>query len=189
MPSPDTVSAADTQTIVRLRPAEADECTRVWEAIFTDLSWKETDAPYLPLKIPARDEFLQGLFARLYRGRDAQLIEQDGRLVGLVTAYWECEATRWLEAGIALWCAQHRGNGIGRAALRLWIDHLFNTCDVARVGLSTWSGNMAMARCAEALGFTLEGRLRRVRYHQGVYHDALRFGVLREEWRAAPSPR
>jgi RimJ/RimL family protein N-acetyltransferase len=175
-------SGTQARATISLRPAGAGECTRVFEAIFTDVSWKETDAPYLPLKVPSHDEFSKGLFARLQQGRNARLIENDGQLVGLVTAYWECEATRWLEAGIALWRTSHRGTGIGRKALRLWIDHLFEAYDVARIGLSTWSGNPAMVRCAESLGFTLEGRLRRVRYHQGVYHDALRFGVLREEW-------
>jgi RimJ/RimL family protein N-acetyltransferase len=53
---------------------------------------------------------------------------------------------------------------------------------LVRIGLTTWSGNQRMIRCAEKLGMKLEGRLRKCRFYNGEYYDSIRMGVLREEW-------
>lgn len=170
-----------------IRPAKADELTTIWHAAYSNLEWKKFDAPYFPFAVPSLEEFARGGFARLQAGIDAQVIEVDGVIVGQVSAYWEYEATRWLEVGILLYSAGKWGAGTGRCALQMWLQHLFETREVARIGLSTWSGNPRMMRCAEAVGFTLEGRLRRCRYYDGVYYDAIKMGVLREEFFAATS--
>jgi RimJ/RimL family protein N-acetyltransferase len=41
--------------------------------------------------------------------------------------------------------------------------------------------NEASQRLHESLGFTLEGRLRRMMYTDGAFHDALIDGLTREE--------
>jgi putative hydrolase of HD superfamily len=41
-----------------------------------------------------------------------------------------------------------------------------------------------MMRLAEKLGYQLEGRFRSARIVAGAYHDALGYGILREEWQA-----
>ena len=165
-----------------LRVAQPCELESVWHRAFSDLAWKRFDAPYIPLVVPSPAEYAQGFFARLLQGDDAMLVDLDGEPIGHVSCYWEDEATRWLEAGIILYSSGDWGAGIGRVALILWISRLFDTKEVERVGLTTWSGNPRMIRCAEAVGFRLEGRLRRCRFHEGSYHDAIRMGVLREEW-------
>ncbi len=66
--------------------------------------------------------------------------------------------------------------GIGRKALVPWITHLFDTLEIERVGLTTWSGNPRMVACAESIGMTLEARLRKVRYFQGQYYDSIKLG-------------
>ncbi|GMK48630.1 hypothetical protein PghCCS26_57600 [Paenibacillus glycanilyticus] len=53
---------------------------------------------------------------------------------------------------------------------------------LVRVGLTTWSGNNRMIRCAEKLGMTMEARIRKVRLYNGEYYDSIRMGILREEW-------
>ncbi|MEL7385008.1 MAG: GNAT family protein, partial [Pseudomonadota bacterium] len=72
--------------------------------------------------------------------------------------------------------------GVGFSALVPWISHIFDTQDIERVGLTTWSGNPRMMRCAEKLGMQQEARIRKVRYYQGEYYDSVKYGVLREEW-------
>lgn len=51
--------------------------------------------------------------------------------------------------------------------------------------MTTWSGNERMIRVAEKLGMQLEGRIRKVRFHEGNYYDSVRMGILREEWESA----
>ena len=43
-------------------------------------------------------------------------------------------------------------------------------------------GNERMMRTAEKIGRILEGRMRKCRYHEGVYYDSIRMGITREEW-------
>jgi RimJ/RimL family protein N-acetyltransferase len=173
--------------IVHLRKAQALEAEALWQRTYADLTWKNFDAPYFAFTPPTLDEYKIGAFARLLAGQDALAIEVNSQIVGQVSSYWENEATRWLEAGIVLYGSGSWGQGVGRAALTLWITQLFAQHDVGRIGLTTWSGNPRMIRCAQAIGFSVEGTLRRCRFYNGVYYDAIRLGVLREEWAAVIS--
>ncbi|UCE08285.1 MAG: GNAT family N-acetyltransferase, partial [bacterium] len=110
------------------------------------------------------------------------IIEYEKKMIGTVNYYWENQKTRWLEVGIDIYVTGYWNRGPGTEALTLWISHLFKIFEVERIGLTTWSGNIRMMKCAEKLGMKLEGRLRRCRYYQGHYYDSIRYGVLREEW-------
>lgn len=107
----------------------------------------------------------------------------DGAFLGTVTWYWESEETEWARVGIVLHDPASRGTGAGTAALGLWTTLLFESTGWRRLDLATWSGNHAMVRVAERLGFTLEGRFREARVVRGEVYDSLVYGVLREEWR------
>jgi RimJ/RimL family protein N-acetyltransferase len=80
--------------------------------------------------------------------------------VGTVSYYWEHKPLYWLEMGIAIYETKYWSGGYGTKALSLWIDHLFNTLPLVRVGFATWSGNPRMIRVGERLGMQMEGRLR-----------------------------
>jgi RimJ/RimL family protein N-acetyltransferase len=84
--------------------------------------------------------------------------------------------------GIVLHESGSWGKGIGTCALKLWINHLFKTMPLVRVGYTTWSGNERMIRVGEKLGMQNEARLRKVRFYSGSYYDSIRMGILREEW-------
>lgn len=72
--------------------------------------------------------------------------------------------------------------GIGTRALKLLVDHIFNTLPQVRVGLTSWSGNQRMIRVAQKLGMQLEARIRKVRLYEENYYDSIRMGILRGEW-------
>lgn len=104
------------------------------------------------------------------------------KVIGTVSYYWEHEPSKWLEMGISIYQSDNWGKGIGTNVMRMWIDHLFNTLDIVRVGYTTWSGNKGMIKIGERLGMTMEARIRKVRYYNGTYYDSIRMGLLREEW-------
>jgi RimJ/RimL family protein N-acetyltransferase len=110
------------------------------------------------------------------------IIEYQGQIIGMVSYYWEDKRTRWLEMGIVIYSPEHWNGRLGTEALSLWIDYLFENLTIERVGLTTWSGNPRMIRCAEKLGMRLEGRMRKCRYYNGEYYDSIWMGILREEW-------
>jgi putative hydrolase of HD superfamily len=155
--------------------------------------WQEFDAPYYQSiteqSIPA---YLERIAARITANnlpdpRTHLVIagRAQDQLIGQVSCYWISEETCWLAAGIVLYDPALWGQGLGFEALGLWTDHLFRARpQLVRLDLQTWSGNTGMMRLAEKLGYQLEGRFRSARIVAGAYHDALGYGILREEWQA-----
>lgn len=167
---------------VSLRMARRDEKEHLWRSIYIEKEWKMHDAPYYPLVYQSRFQFRRNLFKRLREAETAMIIDFQGEAVGYLSSYWEDQSSHWLEVGITIFTSKFWSQHIGRKALTLWISHLFQQTDVARIGLSTWSGNPRMMKCAEALGMKQEGCMRNVRFFEEKYYDSLSYGVLREEW-------
>ena len=166
-----------------IRPIIEDDLYRLWELIYKDEQpeWKKWDAPYYPHHTKSYDDFLQKK-DEWVACESFWIIEVAGVVRGIVSYYWEHEPSKWLEMGIVLHEAGSWGKGIGTRTLRLWMNHLFTTMPLVRVGFTTWSGNDRMIRVGEKLGMQMEARIRKVRYYDGHYYDSIRMGILREEW-------
>lgn len=173
---------------ITLRTRTVDDLPILYDLIYgcEQPEWKNYDAPYFPLESRTYAQFIERWGADLHSDElpDDLLIEADGQIIGMVTYYWESQATRWLEAGIVIYSSEYWSGGYGTEALSLWVGFLFQNLTIARVGITTWSGNPRMIRCAEKVGMQLEGRMRKCRYYQGVYYDSIRMGMTREEWEA-----
>ena len=168
-----------------IRPVLEKDLERLWELIYKDEQpeWKKWDAPYYPHKTMPYKQFIES--KRDWIGDESSwVIEVNGIVRGIISYYWEHEPSKWLEMGIVLHEAGSWGNGIGTRALKLWINHLFNTMPLVRVGFTTWSGNARMIRVGEKLGLQMEACIRKVRLYEGQYYDSIRMGMLREEWEA-----
>lgn len=166
-----------------IRPIESGDSERLRELIYREEApeWKQWDAPYFEHR--AQDYATYALTAEQHVGRDDMwVIQVDGSVLGTVSYYYEDVGKEWLEVGIILHQSDRWNRGIGSRALKLWIDHLFETLSTVRVGLTTWSGNERMVRVAEKVGMQVEGRIRRVRVVRGERYDSIRMGMLREEW-------
>ncbi|MBP2476234.1 RimJ/RimL family protein N-acetyltransferase [Crossiella equi] len=82
--------------------------------------------------------------------------------------------------GIAL-LPSARGRGLGAAAQRLLVEHLFATTDLDRVEASTDVANRAEQRCLEKAGLRREGVLRGAQLRGGVRRDLAVYGILRTD--------
>ncbi|RLQ89988.1 GNAT family N-acetyltransferase [Falsibacillus albus] len=166
-----------------IRKIEERDLERLWELAYKEDApeWKRWDAPYFPFKSMTFEQFLEQKSSWVNQDHRWIITVQDV-VVGTVTYYFEDDQSRWLEMGITLYQGNEWGKGIGTRALKLWIDHIFQTLPLTRVGLTTWSGNERMIRAAEKLGMQMEARIRKVRYFEGNYYDSIRMGILREEW-------
>lgn len=80
----------------------------------------------------------------------------------------------------------HRGRGLGRAAVRLALEHAFGPLRLYKVWLTVHAENEAARRVYTALGFVEEGRLRGEFLLGGRRVDALYMGVLAAELPPAP---
>ncbi|SET34665.1 Protein N-acetyltransferase, RimJ/RimL family [Salinibacillus kushneri] len=166
-----------------LRPIEERDMYGLWELNYKEENpeWKKWDAPYFNLVHIPYERFLERK-EKWVNQEDRWVIEVSGKVIGTVSYYWEHKASLWLEVGIGLYDSHYWSGGYGTKALRIWINHLFYTFPLVRVGFTTWSGNQRMIRVGEKLGMTLEARLRKCRYYNGNFYDSIRMGLLRDEW-------
>ena len=165
-----------------MRESDIEDYVR-WFTETTD--WMRTDAPWENEETTAEAErkswreyyeAVRDLPADAVRRKFE--IEADGLHVGWVCRYTdlgEVENPEKLPAvGIDIAESAFRGRGVGTEALRAFILYLKEKGFPA-VYTQTWSGNAAMMRVAEKLGFTLCSRLRDIRAVEGKKYDALTY--------------
>ncbi|KXC04474.1 GNAT family N-acetyltransferase [Microbacterium hominis] len=109
------------------------------------------------------------------------VIDVGGAAVGSVSLFGFDDLARHAEIGIAV-LAEHRGRGIGSAALAKMVAFAFVRCNLRRVHLQAISSNVGAIRVYEKAGFEVEGRLREHAWVRGAYEDMVVLGLLRTDW-------
>jgi RimJ/RimL family protein N-acetyltransferase len=107
----------------------------------------------------------------------------DGTFAGIVSWREHSQGTNrhvCFEIGIALF-PPFRGRGLGTAAQRTFVDHLFATTQVHRIQAQTEAGNRAEQRALEKVGFEREGRQREALFRAGKWRDLVLYGLLRSD--------
>ncbi|MEO7774740.1 MAG: GNAT family protein [Steroidobacteraceae bacterium] len=113
----------------------------------------------------------------------ARILRRDtGAHIGNIAMQFHDPVHRNIELGILIGDRAARGKGYGREACRLAIEYTFEHLNVHRITSGTISSNLGMQKVFAALGFTLEGTLRQHYALDGKRLDALRYGLLREEF-------
>lgn len=152
---------------------------------------KKWNGPFITEVKISREEYRQiwQYDNEIYPGFPSTLvIKARHKLIGTVGAYWVDKKSSWLETGIVIYDKEYWNNGYGTEAYQLWVDFLFRTTNLHRLGMATWSGNTRMIKVAERAGMVEEGRIREARKVNGNYYDAVKMGVLRREWEIRQLP-
>ena len=109
---------------------------------------------------------------------------EDGAILGSIdwrpAMYGPNPESRAWAIGLSL-VASARGQGYGPEAIRLVVDHLFETTPATRIEGSTDIENVASQRALEKAGFTREGIARKAQFRAGGYHDLVLFSRLRDD--------
>ena len=85
------------------------------------------------------------------------------------------------EIGVVI-VPEERGVGLGTAAHRLLVDHLFTTTTTNRIWAGTEVDNLAEQRALEKSGFQREGVLRGIIYRDGLWRDSVVYGLTRGDY-------
>lgn len=87
--------------------------------------------------------------------------------------------------GLMIGDARFRGQGYGREAVELVLQHAFERMNLHKISLGVYADHEAAVKLYRRLGFKVEGRLRQHLFREGRYHDKLVMGLLRDEHRGA----
>ncbi|MFX1589162.1 MAG: GNAT family N-acetyltransferase [Promethearchaeota archaeon] len=84
--------------------------------------------------------------------------------------------------GIVIGEKEFQGKGYGTEAMKLLVDYGFNTLNLNRAELSTFTFNIRAHKSYLKVGFIEEGRKRQAVFKNGEYYDEIMFSILRSEW-------
>lgn len=172
---------------VKLREATKEDIGELyyWKYEEKEQAAKKWNGPYIPEKMKTKEQYKEiwtkdnEIFLNV---PDSLIIDVKGKLIGYVGSHWVDKNTNWLETGIVIYDKDFWNGGYGSESYKLWIDFLFESTGIHRLGMSTWSGNIRMIKAAEKIGMQEEARIRNARTVDGEYFDAIKMGILRDEW-------
>lgn len=169
--------------LVRLRAFAASD----WEVYF---AWDQDDEqarrlytiPF-PQSPAAVREWAEREASRTRDGDEFRFVIENraGEMIGDLTTNRCDPRVGSFSYGIAI-RRDHRRHGYAADAIPLVLRHYFHELRYQKATVSVYSFNTESARLHEKLGFTLEGRIRRMIYTNGQYFDELVYGLTVEEF-------
>jgi len=123
---------------------------------------------------------LEKEFEKLSPERKVFFIEKkDGTKIGIITHFL---TGNWWEIGYVM-TPKERGKGYCSEAVRIMVDYLFLSKEMARIQAVTDVRNVASQKVLEKAGFTKEGTIRKSAFFRGKWRDWFLYSILREEWK------
>ena len=104
-----------------------------------------------------------------------------GEVVGTINTHSCDRRCGTFQYGLTIFGA-YRRKGYASEAIKLLLTYFFLELRYQKVTVNIYSFNQPSLKLQEKLGFQEEGRLRRMVYTDGAYHDVLVFGLTREEF-------
>lgn len=112
------------------------------------------------------------------------IINEKNELIWEVNWYWKSKETLWLEVWIVIFNEKFWWKWIWYIALKKWINKIFKKHPkIIRIGLTTWSWNIAMMKLAEKLWLEREAVFKKARIVNGEYFDSISYWILKEKWK------
>ncbi len=105
----------------------------------------------------------------------------DAKVIGAMLLFRYDEGSRRVELGYVLGRA-HWGQGLMREAVVAACSQAFGTLGIRRIEAEVNPDNVASCALLDAVGFTLEGKLRQRWVSKGRAHDTNLYGCLAEDW-------
>jgi len=120
--------------------------------------------------------------------RDLEIYTVTERHIGWVKSYYMDGDRGKTAVGIVIPSVSDRGKGYGESALGLYMTYLFNTKNAINdtytetLYVESWSGNTAMIRLAEKIGFVEVERKVNLHEIKGQRYDNITFSITKEHF-------
>jgi len=168
---------------IRLRAVEPDDWQthHDWNRL-TDVARNTYLVPF-PQSTVAVQRWAQDEATKDAGSHDCRLqIETlDGVLVGTINSHHCDQRTGTFSYGLAILPA-HQRKGYATEAIFLLLRYFFLELRYQKVTVEVYAFNTGSAHLHERLGFVQEGRLRRMVYTGGEFHDLIYYGMTRKEF-------
>lgn len=105
----------------------------------------------------------------------------ESRLIGYLSILNIHPVFRSAEMGVTIGAPADRGQGLGRAAMRLGMGYCWDSLGLERLTLRIYGDNPTAIRCYQGAGFGIEGVLCRAAYLNGRRLDVTVMGALRQD--------
>lgn len=112
---------------------------------------------------------------------------KEGEVVGMISTHHCDRRSGCFSYGVGI-RSEHKRKGYARAAILQVLRYYFEELRYQKVTVDVHANNPDSLILHEKLGFQQEGRLRRMFYSGGEYHDSFFYGLTAEEF-AAHYPR
>ncbi len=171
-------------SLIRLRAIEASD----WENFYQWNRDSEDSRLSYEIPLPSSREAVKAWAEKQSQPVDGDafrlVIETlSGEFAGSINTHTVNPRCGTFRYGLAL-LPQHRRKGYASEAIRLVLRYCFHEKRYQKVNAEVFGFNLPSQQLHESLGFTLEGRLRRMIYTDGTFYDALIYGMTREEFEA-----
>ena len=168
---------------VRLRAVEASDWEVHYQWNLDSDNGRMTDEVWFPTS---------KVFVQEWAERESKRREEDdafrfqietlaGELVGTINTHSCNLRCGTFNYGLAIRPDQRR-KGYASEAIGLVLAYTFGERRYQKVNAEVYSFNQPSIALHERLGFMLEGRLRRMIYSGGMFHDVLVYGLTQEEF-------
>jgi RimJ/RimL family protein N-acetyltransferase len=172
--------------LVRLRAVEPDD----WQVLFewdqdTEVMRLSGDVPFPQSREGAKKWATEQAVRETKDDSFRWVVESlNGEFVGMIETHFCKRRHGTFQYGIAV-CREHWRKGYASEAIRLVLAYYFRELRYQKVNAHVYSFNGASLQLHRKLGFRQEGRLRRMVFVDGGFHDEIVFGMTAEEFEQA----
>lgn len=167
---------------VRLRPVRQEDSSLLFEWI-NNHELVVLNAPFRPISMAEHQKWFDSLGLR--RNIAFFMIEDisSGLAIGSCQLINIHDVHRSAELQIRIGRFDFQNKGAGSEAVRLLIEHGFDTLKLHRIMLHVFSTNLRAINAYKKCGFQQEGVLRDAAFIEGQWLDVLVFGMISTERR------
>ena len=170
---------------VQLRALEAEdfEAAQAGTEPWDTEAQRYEDSIYFPFSRTQHRTLLEQLASRDAKGDTFFWVICDlhGKRVGNINTF-DCDSRVGAFKYAVVIAHEYRRRGYAREAINIVLRYYFHELRYQKATVIVYAFNKRSQGLHESLGFTLEGRLRRMVYTNAQHYDELYFGLTREEF-------
>ncbi len=175
---------------LRFRAIERDDLPTFLKWI-NDPEVRQGISIYLPFSMADEEDWFEGMrkhpadehnLAIEVHEPDEEGGKENWKMIGSCGFFNLDGRNRSSEFGIMIGDKSYWNKGFGTEAVRLLVQHGFNTLNLNRIYLRVLENNPRAIRAYEKAGFTHEGRQRQAEFKDGRYIDLLMMSMMKDEF-------